>query len=488
MTQSTNISRWPFVLGILAAVLMSGCKPPSGGVPVSQTEIEPTFMYANDEGQIRLVEVVPSGGDTTYNIATFTNLNNSGRNGVINTSRSWYYDMSPADSAQEPRFSAYLSRENPAWREVYGPTSKYFSKLAYISDTKRVNDLEFYSQLDDQLKTLEYETTTYYGVSKSSHFVDRNTLLTFWTDASQEYKSPSQIRYSAVLLRYALNATDPTTAEAIATFEIVGNPNGLNSPYRITEARKARVTSSANGEFYIVWSPTRVFGYVKTIYYIRKDGSAALNSMNEIGKDYRNDPGFLIHAMDPHPKKDSILVVADISDDYASGPQNNAIHIMHLPDSPKNWLRPMKTLSWARVTGDAMLNWALTYEKDNLFLKYSPEGDKIAIAHALPGRQAEVVIWEPQTDITKTFTFPSGSNIDKISKPAWHPTDNRFLYITGANTASADTSAHIFMLDTDKSQGTLKQIDWNSPAINRLDIPDDETLRQVKPLISRRFN
>ncbi|MGM0587491.1 MAG: hypothetical protein ACQETE_03670 [Bacteroidota bacterium] len=471
-------------LGVLAT-LLAGCKPPQGGTQVQTEVAEPAFMYANDEGQVRLVEIDVVGNDTTYIIDKYVDLGQTAQNGTIETSKSWHYDMSPLDSTQNPRISAFLKRDNPAWLPHQGPTGQYFNQMAYISDLKRINTLEYYSQLNDRIKPQEYKSTAYFSPASASHYVNRNTLITLWFDFNEDFTAPNTIRNSLLLMRHSLNSSNPLVAETITTFKS-SLKNGLPSPYVLSEYTHARLNSSANGEFYIVWSPTRTYGAIQPFYYIRKDGTAALNSMNEIGKDYRTSPGYLIHALSPHPKKDSIVVVADISDAYSNGAENNALHVMHLPDSPQNWLRPIHTLPWNRVINSNMLNWTLTHGKDNLFLSYSPEGDKIAIAHAIPTDQAEVVIWEPESGNTKTFSFPD-NNIDKVSKPAWHPHGNRFMYITAANTAS-DTTAYIYMLDTDKQNGTLKRLDWNSPQVDQSAFQEEEILQDVKPLIGRRFN
>lgn len=479
-------------LAVLILGIAAGCRPPTPPDTTTAVTLNPTFMFSSDEGELRMLEVEITEGDTTFHFSRYSNL------GTVTPDFGKIYpdfrnslDWTAFDSTGRPKITAILRRDNPSWNPRENtPTGQYFDQFVFVNENKRINQLQFFSLLNEKEQELQFPRPIKYSRSRTVHFADNNTLLAYYIDMTDDQHTPGNTRKRAGhLLRFSLNSSNPHQGEIIKSFNVDYNHISPTA-YNLGQPQVTHLNATANGEFYILWEEVRDQGSYKGIYILRHNGTAAIYSGNKdySVKDYRNPPGFFLHAIDPHPRKDSIIAVADVSNNYANGSQNNGVHIMRVPESNEDWLQSVHHLPFqeTNISNGQLLNWQYTFNKKNLFLKFNHQGNKLAIAHAIPQYtpSAAITIWQPNVDSTAQFTFPNNTNINTIGKPAWDHKRKDFVYVIAGD--STQNTANIYYANTSRTGGTLTRLDWNDPRIELQGLVDGEQLEAVKDLYGRK--
>ena len=467
---------------------ISGCKPPTGTREPDVRTFEPAFLYASDDGQVRFLNIEFTDSDTLYTITKYSTVGEViGLFGNVYSKYDNAYDWTPFDTSSNPYVAVTLRKENPAYNPDLGPEYEYIHQVAVVSNNKRIQPLFFNSDIkENQQIQLEYMDFNKGLKGKKVNFINENTLLVYYTDFIASHEEDFANR--GYLLEFNLNSFNPYQGEIIASNNIIGIlGSDIPSLPTIPKPHLTHVESSAKDNFYFLWSIIpEINKYVNPFVY-RRDGSFAYDPRAYDFGDYRNPPGMLIGYLEPHPRKDSVYAVADISSSFANGAENNAIHVMQLPNRKDQLPEVKHTLPYSRVMNSSRLNRNVLADVENgrdIFLKYHPSQEKLVIAQSIT--RPSVTVWSPNGDSTETYSIPGVSNVqmNTIGEPAWLYLDNKYLYFMAGNRQTGDN--YIFYIDITKESRPAEVILWDENNVEFYQVNEDERISITKNLKGRK--
>jgi len=471
------------------AVLLGGCNNSVPGPTLFENQGAPAFMYASNEGEIRFLNVDIVDSDTTFTVTRFSNI---GRNvnqfGRVNTDVDFKLDWSPFDTLGNPRVAAVLRRDNPLHQSNLGPANSFFHQVVSISDNKRISSLSYFSRATGQQRVINNPNQTSGGFAKAVSYVNQNTFLTYQVDRIDDPLDEDPFKAVGLVLRFTFNPNDTFEGEIVQSFNVSNaairddSLETANLPFKFPNDTK--ITSSANGEFYVVWASLPPFDFTRQPYIIRQNGTFAAEPSKFTPKDFRNVPGIITNQYEPHPTRDSLFAVVDYSTPFANGSETNGFHVLKLGLSKDEWLTPLYSLDPDRVLlNNNLLPFAEIWQKRSMFISYSPLGDRIAILYALSSESASLVVWFPEEDRTERFTIDPSRDITTVRKPAWFAKDPSLLFFTAADSV-ADV-ANIYFVNTDNNGGQARRLDWDDD-IEFFNLPPDDDLREAREMVGRK--
>lgn len=385
--------------------------------------ITPAFLYATDSGELRIMHVditEEDGGDTTYTVKRYSNIGLSQRNfGVVTTEYDGAYDWSAFRENEDPKAVAVLRRDN-----TIDPThqTEYEKQFAHIDRFRSINQMEFFSELNQ--RTQELREYNYWSAGRTVYFIDDRYYLAYWTDT---YDPDSGVprpdlppnRQSSYFLLYDSEDTEQDNPEIIAT-TLAGGYASRHAPnYWVSNFSNTRVFATANSRYFILWTPVRLSTGLSP-YFFRFDGSTAYDPREAGGSQaYNRLPGQESFAIDPHPTRDSLIVVSDHNHRHKS---TYVLELGSSSDQPLNVVAELPFNAPAKQLNDPGFGWGeVNANARNWYLKFHPDGKKVAIIQSIDGEQPSVIIWNWQEEeVERRFTIGSGTDdVVEIRQPAW---------------------------------------------------------------------
>ncbi|TNE73647.1 hypothetical protein EP331_03835 [bacterium] len=458
------------------AFLAWGCPQPVSDFDVTTDYYPPVFMYANGNGELRLLNIEFSDADTTYQVERLATLGTptSFFGGVDLT---WYnsYDISKYDEVDTlVRSIAVLNRVNPV-----NPTYNYMFQRQFvgINENRKIGFLEYYSELN---KRYDYLLQWNYPLSgdRAVKFIDKYSYVLLYSDEWIErpnVEKPIDVPYSGRalhLLRYSFSALQSQLGEVITTFSIGDGRVDVYKDKPTSEGNN-HLSVSANGEFFIVWAPYfNVLGY--SPYILRTDGTLAFNP--NIVKFSWTDRYFgqSMFAFEPSTTKDSVFAMGDIN--YRS------VKIVELPTTLGTRFTELQTKSISELIPQAAgVSWAEFQRSRAWYMTFNSTGTKLIITHSLNGVDPVLVVWDLQTNAVQRYDVNS-LGLDRTYQTmgkaefAYNSANKSLLYFMAADTLG-DDRADFFYIDINSANPQLNRINWDNMKFRNLptETPDKAT-------------
>ena len=461
-----------FRSAILLIILFGflGCRQDPPQQVASLEDFNPAFLYATDEGELRILNIDRADVDeveevTTYTIREYTNLGVTTRNfGSVTTNYDGAYDWSAFREGERPRAVAVTHRENRI-----DPThqTEYERQFVHIGRFASLRQMEFYSELNDRQQELrEYN---YWVKGRTVHFIDDRYYLALWTDYYDESSGVPRPNLPpgnnvTYLLLYDSEENRPTDPEIIASF-FDGGYQSRNPPHNwLTSPGNTQVMSSATGKYYVTWNPVRLStGF--SPYFFRYDGTMAYNPMEAGGTQvYNRVPSQESFAIDLHPNDDELLVVSDNYSAYRS------TMVLELGSSSDEAMSIVEELPFDQMElNDPGFGWGkVNANSPTWYVKFHPDGDHVAIIQAIENETPTVTIWNWRENPDEIATYEIGDpgedlpEVTEIRKPAWdyYSEDQSKLYFMALHEgpdeeeATGNEGAYIHYLDINQNPNT----------------------------------
>lgn len=475
---------------------------------VEMDPITPSFLYATDGGELRVMHVditEEDGGDTTYTVKRHSNIGLSQRNfGLVTTEYDGAYDWSSFREGEDPRVVAVLQRENRL-----DPThqTEYEKQFAFINRFKSIRQMEFFSELNQ--RTQELREYNYWSAGRTVSFIDDRYYLAYWTDV---YDSDSGVPRPGLppnhqvshMMMYDSEESSQNDPEILASTLAGGYASRHPDNHWVSNFSNTRVFGTANSEFYILWTPVRLSTGLSP-YFFRFDGTTAYDPREAGGSQaYNRLPGQESFSIDTHPSRDSLIVVSDHNSRHKStyilelgSSSNQPMNVVaELPFNDNRMQLNNPDFSWGDVNADAR-SW---------YVEFSPDGDKVAIIQAIEGEDPSVIIWdwdETGDDDVEVYSISGGDDVVDIRKPAWldgedNEEHTNLLYFMARHEGpgnddendeenGADRAAYFHYIDTDiptHTQSQSRRIDWGEHVEFR-DMTDDPAPEEPQNLKGR---
>lgn len=473
-----------FILLILTIVVLSGCRRPAADPLPDLPPVTPSLMYANDDGQLRILNVDYTDDlDTTFTISRFSTLGlGNFEFGKVDTRKTGTYDWGRFNPNQEPRAVAVTWRENNV-----RPTHKteWERKYIEIGNFERLRVMGFFSELNQRRQDLRQ--FNYYRGANTVAFIDNRFYLAMYTDkydpssGAPKPNLPIGDRKSSLLL-YDLQAPQSNRPEIIATIFHDDYMSRFPTTYNwMHNIRGARVAGSPNAEFFYIW--TKAFNTFGTYPWVfRFDGTPAYDPVPQGAQQYARVPAQESFAVDIHPRRDSLLVVSD------RHPQYEGTFVLRVPTNPKSPFEILAELPFSESIPEVgSVSVGQARQHDNWHVKFNQNGDKVAIITAIDGVPPHVTIWDWQNGTHRRYLINSNStqfNFDTVSEPGWelHAEDDLLFFITGDSVR--DIAFFHYINASDENQTHARLINWDD--MEYRDMSADEPLRAIKEIKQRK--
>lgn len=478
-----NIRR-TYIILLLAIVVISGCRRTGGGEITELPPVTPSFLYANDDGQLRILNVdFTDDLDTLFSVSRFTTLGQGNFEfGKVDVRKGGTYDWGVFAPEREPRGVAVTWREN-----TLRPTHKTEWERLYveIGNFERLRLMGFYSEVNQRRQDLRQYN--YYRGANSVGFIDNRYYVALYTDRYDRESGaprpnlPVSHRKTSLLL-YDLQAPQPNQPEIIATLFHDDYMSRFPSTYNwIHNIRGARVAGSPNAEFFYIW--TKAFNTWGSYPWVfRFDGTPAYNPVPLGSQQYSRVPAQEAFALDIHPRRDSLLVVSD------RHPQYEGTFVLKVPDAERTPFTILAELPFEESipeTGSVSVGNAR--QDNSWYVKFNQAGNKVAIISATDGVPPHVTIWNWQDGTHRRYLINSNASqydFTEVSEPGWvlHGDDDILVFLAGDPTS--DISFFHYVDASDENQTHAQRINWDD--IEFRDMPTEPPLRAVKEIKQRK--
>ena len=473
-----------YILAILVLFSMGvRCGSPTG-TSLDPEEFTPAFLFASNEGEVRILNIdVDENGENVYTVTRFSSIGRTSAYGRINTDADFAMDWTFPEGSNDPRLALSLVQENPSFNPALGPQREFIYQTVSVNENTRINELFYTSPATGFREKMEHFNQNSGANSYAVDFTNDSEFISLYVDRLDEPSDPDPFRALGLLLNFSYQQDINFNGNTIIPFNVVLAENEIPVSQPLTNAPLAKVSSSANGEFIYVWASVTNNNFTRTPYAVRRNGTLALNPKDFSTKDYRNRPGVIINQLEPHPTRDSVVAVVDYSSSYANGEAVNGFHVLRLGLSENEWFTPLHFLPSEEVTGQNMLLSGELRGQRNMYISYSPLGDRIAILYALPSSGSSLVIWYPEEDRTERIQIDPSTNITDVRMPAWYYQDSSILLFTAGNNDAG--YANFYVVDTDDNNGTARRIDWDDDIDRSTVLDQNEVLTEVREVVGR---
>ncbi len=469
---------------LIFLLAISACRRPPLDPAPPLPPVTPSFLFANDDGELRILHVDYTDDlDTLFTVKRFGTLGfQNFEFGLADTRKEATYDWNIFGPNQSPKAAAIAWREN-----LFQPTHKTEWERLYveIGNFERKRNSGFFSELNQRIQPLRQYN--YYRGANSISFIDHRFYVALYTDrydsrsGAPKPNLPVGDRKSFLLL-YDIQSPTPNQPEIIATLFHDDYMSKFPDTYNwIHSIRGARVEASRNAQFFFIW--TKAFNTFGTSpWAFRFDGTPAFAPLTQGGQQYARYPGQETIALDTHPVRDSLIVVTDRHPQYAQ------TMVMRVPQSPN---QPFEILSALPFTEKYPESPGISVGQgrlaNNLYTRFNQRGDKIAIVTARDGVPPHVTIWNWQEGTHRRILINSDSNpynFDQVGDGGWeiHAQDDIFYFMAGDT--SQDIAFIHYVNASDENQTHARLINWDD--VEYRDLQRDEPLLSVKEMKHRK--
>lgn len=440
-------------------LVLTRCIQPTSLEVESTESYPPAFLFATENGELRLLNMKIVDEDTTiYQIERYGNIGAPGSfYGQVDLS--WYnaYAINRFDPADTVvKVAAVLNKMN----NVDPAYNRYFKRqFIQINEDKRTLSLQYFSFLNNRFQMLEQWNYPLNG-DRAVTFINKDSYLVLFSDRWEKKgleDKPVDVPYSGKalhLIRYNFNSPQPELGEVITTFSIGDGRVDIFKDKPTAEGVN-HLHSTANGEFYVVWAPYfNQLGY--SPYIIRPDGTMAFNP-NLVDFTWANRYfGQSMFAFEPHPTKDSVFVIGDVN--------YKQVKLVELPTTLGQRFTELRTKSITQLIPSAAGNtWAQFQRARAWYMKFNHSGTHLAVTHSLPGANPTLAIWDTETDQVKHYEVNrpgSAKTFSYMGKPAWYYAEegkNRVYFMAG-DTVGVD-HASFFYVDLNQTSTFATEVD-----------------------------
>jgi len=445
----------------LLVLTVSRCQQPLVYDPTDVPKYPAVFMYATGSGELRLLNVEYKETDTTYQVERFGNIGTP-TSFYGQADNDWYntYDISRYVNGDSlPRAVAALRKYNfidPAYNKLF------IKQIVGINQNRRTSTLQFFSDLNKKYQSLVHWNFPIEG-ERAVKFIDNNSYVVLHFDEYVDIPGvtkPVDVPYSGRvinLIKFSFSSVNQDLGEIITTFSS-GDKRTDRFKDKPTTDSNNHLHVSANGQFFIVWAPFWA-SIPYSPYIIRGDGTMAFNpSLVKYGYSDRYF-GQQMFAFEPSTTKDSVFAIGDAG--------HRQIKIVQLPPTIGSRFIELKTKNLSQIyPQSSSVTWSTLQKQRSFFMKYNNAGNKLAISHALPNVEPELVIWNTDANTLSRYLVnqPGQSiNYNFMGKPAWayNSDGGNLVYFMAADTTGATPIADLFYVDSRSTSKYARKINWS---------------------------